>query len=134
QKAQEKRLREILPSQDIVITTAQIPGKKAPLIIKADMIETMKKGAVIIDLAARSGGNCEITASNKVVEKNGVKVIGFENILNLIPYDASRLYAKNMFAFLELLISKMKAQPDIAKIEDDILKATLVMHNGIKLE
>ena len=134
QKAQEKRLREILPSQDIVITTAQIPGKKAPLIIKADMIETMKKGAVVIDLAAKSGGNCEITASNKVVEKNGVKVIGFENILNLIPYDASRLYAKNMFAFLELLISKMKAQPDIAKIEDDILKATLVMHNGIKLE
>ena len=94
----------------------------------------MKKGAIVIDLAAKSGGNCEITASNKVVEKNGVKVIGFENILNLIPYDASRLYAKNMFAFLELLISKMQVQPDIAKLDDDILKATLVMHNGIQLE
>ena len=133
-KAQEKRLREVLPSQDIVITTAQIPGKKAPVIIKADMIETMKKGAVVIDLAAKNGGNCEITSSNKVVEKNGVKVIGFENILNLIPYDASRLYAKNIFAFFELLISKMKVQPDISDVDDDILKATLVMHNGIQLD
>lgn len=132
-KAQEKRLREVLPSQDIVITTAQIPGKKAPLIIKADMIETMKQGAVVIDLAAKSGGNCEITVSDKVVEKNGVKVIGFENILNLIPYDASKLYAKNIFAFFELLMSKMKIQPDITRIDDDILKATLVTHNGSKV-
>ena len=133
-RAQEKRLREILPLQDIIITTAQIPGKKAPLIIKADMIETMKEGAVVIDLAAKSGGNCEITVSDKIVEKNGVKVIGFENILNLIPYDASKLYAKNVFAFFELLMSKMKEQPDISKIDDDIIKATLVMYNGIKSE
>lgn len=133
-RAQEKLLREILPSQDIVITTAQIPGKKAPLIIKADMIETMKKGALIIDLSAKSGGNCEITVSGKTVETNGVKVIGFDNILNIIPYDASKLYAKNVFAFFELLISKRQEQPDITKIDDPILKATLVIYNGIKVD
>lgn len=129
-KAQEQQLRKVLPAQDIVITTAQIPGRRAPIIIKADMIETMKNGAVIIDLAAKSGGNCEITVPEKTIEKNGVKIIGFENILNLIPYDASRLYAKNVFAFFELLESRMKEQPDILKIEDDIIKATLVTYDG----
>lgn len=129
-KAQEQQLCKVLPAQDIVITTAQVPGRRAPIIIKADMIETMKNGAIIIDLAAKSGGNCEITVLGKTIEKNGVKIIGFENILNLIPYDASRLYAKNVFAFFELLESKMKEQPDISKIEDDIIKATLVAYNG----
>ncbi len=128
-RAQEQKLREVLPAQDIVITTAQIPGKKAPVIIKADMVETMKKGAVIIDLAAKTGGNCELTVSGQTIEQGGVKIIGFENILNLIPYDASRLFAKNVFSFFELLTSKMKDQPDISKIEDDIIQATLVTDN-----
>lgn len=130
-KAQEQQLRKVLPTQDIVIATAQIPGKRAPVIVKSDMIETMKNGAVIIDLAAKSGGNCDITASGKTIEKNGVKIIGFENILDLIPYDASKLYARNVFAFFELLESKMKEQPDISKIEDDIIKSTLVSYDEV---
>ena len=125
-KAQEQKLRDVLPNQDIVITTAQIPGKKAPVIIKSDMVETMKNGSVIIDLAAKTGGNCELTAPGRSIERDGVTIVGFENILNLIPYDASRLFAKNIFAFFELLVSKMAEQSDIAKIEDDIIKATLV--------
>ena len=129
-KAQEKRLREILPSQDIVITTAQIPGKRAPVIIKSDMVETMKNGAVIVDLSASTGGNCESTVPGQTVEQNGVKIIGFNNILDLIAHDASRLYAKNIFNFFELLLSQMETQPDISKISDDIIKSTLVTYNG----
>ncbi|MBQ9335247.1 MAG: NAD(P) transhydrogenase subunit alpha [Alphaproteobacteria bacterium] len=129
-KAQEKKLREILPSQDIVITTAQIPGKRAPVIIKKDMVETMKSGAVIVDLSVSTGGNCEATVPGQTVEQNGVKILGFNNILDLIANDASRLYAKNVFNFFELLMSQMEIQPDISKINDDIIKSTLIAHNG----
>ncbi len=129
-KAQEKKLRDVLPLQDIVITTAQIPGKKAPIIIKSDMIESMKSGSVIIDLAAKSGGNCDLTVSNHLIEKNGVHVVGFENILNLIPFDASRLFSKNIFSFFELLTSKLQDNNDLSKIEDEILKSTLITFNG----
>lgn len=129
-KAQEQKLRSVLPIQDIVITTAQIPGKKAPVILKNDMIETMKNGSIIIDLAAKTGGNCELTVSGRTIEKNGIKIIGFDNILNFIPFDASRLFAKNTFAFFELLTSKLTEQPDISKIDDEIIKSTLLTYNG----
>ncbi len=130
-KAQEQKLKEdVLPIQDIVITTAQIPGKKAPIIIKNDMVESMKNGSVIIDLAAKSGGNCELTVSGRSIEKNGVQIVGFENILNLIPFDASRLFAKNIFSFFELLTSKLQDNNDLSTIEDEILKSTLITFNG----
>lgn len=129
-KAQEMKLRSVLPNQDIVITTAQIPGKRAPVIIKNDMIETMKKGSLIIDLASKTGGNCEITKPEKIIEKSGVKIIGFDNILNLISYDASKLFAKNIFAFFELLLQRLKEFPDISAIDDEIIKGTLLTHNG----
>jgi NAD(P) transhydrogenase subunit alpha len=129
-KAQEVKLRSILPSQDIVITTAQIPGKKAPVIIKKDMIDTMKSGAVIIDIAAKTGGNCELTKPNQTVEKNGVKIIGFSNILNLIAFDASRLFAKNVFNFFELLVKEMNTQDSVLNIEDEIIKSTLLTYDG----
>ena len=129
-KAQEAKLRSSLPAQDIIITTAQIPGRKAPLIIKNDMIETMKKGSLIIDLASKTGGNCESTVHGETVEKNGVAIVAFENILNLISYDASRLFAKNIFAFFELLQQKMKDISDIKDIDDEIIKGTLLTHNN----
>ena len=129
-KAQEQKLRSFLPLQDIVITTAQIPGKKAPIILKSDMIDSMKNGSVIIDLAVKSGGNCELTNSGNLIEKNGVKIIGFENILNLIPFDASRLFAKNVFSFFELLISNLQVNSDLSVVEDEILKSTLITFNG----
>ncbi|MDR3224630.1 MAG: NAD(P) transhydrogenase subunit alpha [Holosporales bacterium] len=131
-KAQEMRLRDVLPSQDIVVTTAQIPGKKAPVIIKADMVGVMKKGSILIDLASNTGGNCELTESGKTVETNRVKIVAFDNILNFIAFDASRLFAKNAFAFFELLTQKMADNGDISAIDDEIIKATLVTHNRQK--
>lgn len=131
QKAQEQKLKLVLPTQDIVITTAQIPGKNAPVIIRKDMVDMMKNGSVIIDLAAKTGGNCELTVSGQTVVYRQVRVVGFDNILNLIPYDASRLFSKNLMAFWGLLSSKMSEQPDITKIDDDIIKATLLNSNGV---
>ena len=128
-KAQEAKLRSVLPAQDIVITTAQIPGRKAPVILKSDMIDTMKKGSLIIDLASKTGGNTELTEHGKTIEKDGVQIVAFENILNLISYDASRLFAKNIYAFFELLTQQMKATENISEIEDEIIKGTLLTHN-----
>ncbi|MDR1391139.1 MAG: NAD(P) transhydrogenase subunit alpha [Holosporales bacterium] len=129
-KAQESKLRTVIQSQDIIITTAQIPEKKAPIIIKKDMVETMKSGSIIVDLASKTGGNCELTKHGEIVEKNGIKIVSFDNILNRIPFDASKLFAKNVFAFFELLVQKMSDQPEISKIDDDIIKSTLLTYNG----
>ena len=93
---------------DIVICTALIPGKKAPLIIKKDMIEVMPNGSVIYDLAASQGGNAELTKVDEIVENNGVKIMGETNILNKLPVSASNLYAKNIFNFIGNLYSKEK--------------------------
>lgn len=130
QKAQEAKLRSVIQQQDIVITTAQIPGKKAPVLIKSDMVDMMKQGAIIIDLASKTGGNCELTKHGEIVEKHGVKIIAFENILNLISFDASRLFAKNVFAFVELLTSELQKNSDISKTEDEIIKSTLLTYHG----
>jgi NAD(P) transhydrogenase subunit alpha len=129
-KAQEAKLCSVLPNQDIVITTAQIPGKRAPIIIKSDIVKAMKRGALIFDLAAKTGGNCELTKSNQMVEKNGIKIFGFDNILNLIAFDASRLFAKNVFSFFELLVQEVEKQSDMLNIKDDIIKSTLLTYNG----
>ncbi|MDR0942607.1 MAG: NAD(P) transhydrogenase subunit alpha [Holosporales bacterium] len=129
-KAQEAKLRSVLPNQDIVITTAQIPGKRAPIIIKSDMVALMKSGSIIIDLASKTGGNCENTEPGKTVEVNGVKIVAFDNILNLIAYDASRLFAKNIFSFFELLTQQMEKQKNISNIDDEIIKATLLTCEG----
>jgi NAD(P) transhydrogenase subunit alpha len=128
--AQESKLRMVIPQQDIIITTAQIPGKRAPVILKADMVSTMKRNSVIIDLASKSGGNCELTENGKIIEKDGVKICAFDNILNLIPHDASRLFAKNVYAFFELLTQNMVKEPDISKIDDEIIVGTLMTHGG----
>ena len=128
-KAQETKLRSILPQQDIVITTAQIPFKKAPIIIKNDMLETMKKGSLIIDLASKTGGNCEKTKHGKIVKQNGVQIVAFENILNFISHDASRLFSKNVFAFFELLCTKMHDTNEISEIQDEIIQKTMLTHN-----
>ncbi len=129
-KAQEAKLCSVIPTQDIVITTAQIPFKKAPVIIKKTMVESMKKDSLIIDLASETGGNCELTTHGKTVEHNGVKIIAFHNILNSIYHDASRLFAKNMYAFMELLFDKLQETPDISKTTDEIILGTLLTYDG----
>ena len=124
-KKQEELLTETLKKIDIVICTALIPGKKAPLIIKENMINNMQSGSLIYDLAASQGGNTAFTEADSVVDKNGVKIMGEKNILNKLPVSASNLYAKNLFNFVYNLYDKEKKKINI-NMEDEIIKNTLV--------
>ena len=124
-KKQEDLLKETLKKIDIVVCTALIPGKRAPIIIKKDMIDVMPSGSVIYDLAASQGGNSEITKVNEIVEQNGVKVMGEANILNKLPVSASNLYAKNMFNFINNLFDKDKKSFEVNS-EDEIIVKTKI--------
>ncbi len=124
-KKQEELLSETLKKIDIVICTALIPGKKAPVIIKEDMIKNMQAGSVIYDLAAIQGGNTAFTIADEITEKNGVKIMGESNILNKLPVSASSLYAKNMFNFVENLFDKENKKLNI-NLEDEIIEKTLI--------
>ena len=110
---------------DIVICTALIPGKKAPIIIKKDMIDVMPSGSVIYDLAAIQGGNSELTKVNEIINSNGVNIMGESNILNKLPVSASNLYAKNMFNFINNLFDKDKKAFEI-NTEDEIIEKTQI--------
>ena len=124
-KKQEDLLKETLKKIDIVICTALIPGKKAPIIIKKEMIEVMQNGSVIYDLAASQGGNSELTKVNEIININGVKIMGEQNILNKLPVSASNLYAKNMYNFISNLYDKEKKTFNI-NLEDEIIEKTKV--------
>ncbi len=124
-KRQEELLSETLKKIDIVICTALIPGKKAPLIIKDNMINNMQSGSVIYDLAAIQGGNTAFTEVDKIVEKNGVKIMGERNILNKLPVSSSGLYAKNMFNFVNNLVDKENKKINV-NLEDEIIEKTLI--------
>ena len=124
-KKQEELLKETLKKIDIVICTALIPGKKAPIIIKKDMIDIMHNGSIIYDLAASQGGNAETTKVNEIIDNNGVKVMGESNILNKLPISASNLYAKNMFNFVNNLFDKEKKK-FVINLEDEIIAQTKV--------
>ena len=124
-KKQEQLLKETLKKIDIVICTALIPGKKAPLIIKKDMIDVMKSGSIIYDLAAIQGGNSELTKVNEIIDSGGVKIMGESNILNKLPISASNLYAKNLFNFINNLYDKEKNN-FIINLDDEIIEKTKV--------
>jgi NAD(P) transhydrogenase subunit alpha len=124
-KKQEELLSETLKKIDIVICTALIPGKKAPIIIKDSMINGMKSGSVIYDLAAVQGGNTAFTEVDKIIDKNGVKIMGETNILNKLPTSASSLYAKNVFNFVTNLYDKENKKINI-NLEDEIIEKTLI--------
>ena len=124
-KKQEELLTETLKKIDIVICTALIPGKKAPTIIKSDMINVMSSGSIIYDLAASQGGNSELTKVDEVIDSNGVKIMGETNILNKLPVSASNLYAKNMFNFVNNLYDKEKKKFEI-NLDDEIIEKTKV--------
>jgi NAD(P) transhydrogenase subunit alpha len=112
---------------DVIICTAQIPGKRAPLLIKKETVEAMAPGSVIIDLAASSGGNCEVTKNNETIVHNGVKIIGNSSFPADIPTDASRMFGKNVINFLKLIITPEGGMN--LNWEDDIVKGTAVTHN-----
>ena len=116
---------ETLKKIDIIICTALIPGREAPKIIKEEMFKNLQSGSVIYDLAAIQGGNTAFTQLNKIVEKNGVKILGEVNILNKLPVSASNLYAKNVYNFILNLYDKENNKLNI-NLEDEIIEKTLV--------
>lgn len=113
---------------DVIICTAQIPGKKAPLLLRTETVNAMKPGSVIIDLAASSGGNCELTKDNETIVQQGVKIIGNSFFPMEMPSDASRMFGKNIFNFLKLIVT---AEGEMnLNWNDDIVKGTAVTHDG----
>ncbi len=124
-KLQEQLLKDTIKNQDVVITTALIPGKKAPILISEEMVKSMKAGSIIIDLAAVNGGNCALTESGKIKEINGVKIVGYENFPSRVASDASKLFAKNIYNFMELLVDKESKSIKI-DTNDEIVKAARV--------
>ncbi len=105
-KNQQQKIAESVAKSDIIITTAQIPGRKAPILISEEMIMTMRRGSVIVDLAASTGGNTPLTKDREVVEVNGVRIIGDSNLPGTMPSDSSKLYGKNILNFIQLLLDK----------------------------
>jgi H+-translocating NAD(P) transhydrogenase subunit alpha len=129
QKKQAELVASHIKGQDVVITTALIPGRPAPKLISKAMIESMKPGAVIIDLAAERGGNTELTEPAQIIEHNGVRISGKLNLAGEVPVNASSLYAKNLLTFLELMIDKKEKALKV-NWDDEIIKGTLVAKDG----
>lgn len=125
---QQQRIKESIAKADIVITTAQIPGKRAPILITEDMLNGMRNGSVIIDIASATGGNTPFTKNNETVVHNGVTIVGNSSLQSTMPSDASKLYGKNILNFLQLITTKEGAVN--LNWEDDLVKGSCVVHNG----
>lgn len=130
---QAAKIKEVLQKSDIAITTALIPGRPAPRLLTADMVEGMKPGSVIVDLAVESGGNCEGSVFGEIVEKNGVKIVGYANMPGRIPTDASALYARNLLNLLALCVDKDSKSLKI-DWNDEIIQAIALTHEGKTLQ
>jgi len=124
---QRELLARVVAESDVVITTAVVPGKKAPVLITADMVRSMAPGSVVFDLASERGGNCELTQTGKIIVDHGVTIIGIINVASNVPYHASQMYAKNLTTFLLNLVKDGKVRPDS---EDDIIRETLLTRGG----
>lgn len=126
-KKQQQLIQDHAKKANVVITTAQIPGRKAPVLITKDTVESMIQGSVIVDLAASTGGNCELTKNNEIIDVNYVRIIGNSNFPSDIPSDASKMYGNNIINFMKLIID------DIGNLkldfEDEIVKGTCITHN-----
>ena len=128
QHRQREKIHEHAKKADIIITTAQIPGRKAPILITKTMIEDMRAGSVIIDIASVTGGNTDLTENNRTVMHNGVSIIGNSALAATAPADASKLYSKNVLNFLKLIIDKEGSMN--LNFEDDIVKGTCITNGG----
>jgi NAD(P) transhydrogenase subunit alpha len=126
-RRQRDLLGAVLAEQQVVITTAAVPGRKAPILITREMVARMTPGSVIVDIAAERGGNCELTRPDETVEHNGVAVIGPINLASTIPYHASQMYARNIATFLAHLVKDGRLELDR---EDEIVRETLVTYRG----
>jgi NAD(P) transhydrogenase subunit alpha len=127
-RRQREAMASVLAQNSVVITTAAVPGRKAPVLITRDMVEKMAPGSLIVDIAAERGGNCELTRAGEVVEQNGVRIFGPVNLPSAIPYHASQMYAKNIATFLKYLVSKEGNL--VLNRDDEIVSETLVTHDG----
>ncbi|MEL7231842.1 MAG: Re/Si-specific NAD(P)(+) transhydrogenase subunit alpha [Pseudomonadota bacterium] len=128
QAKQAALVAEHIAKQDIVVTTALIPGRPAPELVSADMVKSMKPGSVIVDMAATQGGNCALTKPDEIVYEGGVKIAGYTNLPARLPADASALYAKNLLAFLPLITGEDGALN--LETEDEIVQAMLITRGG----
>jgi NAD(P) transhydrogenase subunit alpha len=126
-RKQREMMTKVIAESDVVITTAAIPGKKAPILVTEEMVKGMHPGSVVIDLAAERGGNCELTKSGETVVEYGVKIVGPENIPTTIPFHASQMYAKNVATFLLHLVDEGNLKIDT---EDEITEGTLITQGG----
>jgi len=129
-KKQAALIAEHVKTQDIIITTALIPGRPAPELISKAMVESMKPGSVIVDLAAERGGNCAVTKADVTIEHKGVSVMGNTNLAGELASNASSLYARNLYAFIDLMIDKEKKGALAIDWDDDVIKGTLVAKGG----
>jgi NAD(P) transhydrogenase subunit alpha len=126
-RRQRELLGKVVQESDVVITTAVIPGKKAPILVTEEMVKGMALGSVVLDLAAERGGNCDITEVGQIVVKHGVTIMGPVNVASSVPYHASMMFARNITAFLTHLIKDQKVN---LNLEDDIVRETLLTSGG----
>ncbi|MFN4088496.1 MAG: NAD(P)(+) transhydrogenase (Re/Si-specific) subunit alpha, partial [Alphaproteobacteria bacterium] len=126
---QAGKLHEHLKRCDVVVTTALIPGRPAPLLVSAEMVADMKPGSVIVDMAVEQGGNCELSEAGRTVEAHGVSIVGDANLAGHVATDASALYARNLVNFVTLMVDRERRTLDPDR-DDEILKATLVCRDG----
>jgi NAD(P) transhydrogenase subunit alpha len=125
---QQAVLKQRIATADVVITTAQVPGRPAPRLVSEDMVKAMRQGSIIVDIAADSGGNCELTENNKEVMKHGVLIMGYSNLPNTMPEDASNLYARNVHALVKLINDNGALKLDL---EDEIIAGALLTADGV---
>jgi H+-translocating NAD(P) transhydrogenase subunit alpha len=133
----QKLIRERVKEMDMIITTVLVPGKEAPKLVSTEMVESMKPGSVIVDLAAESGGNCELTEAGETVEHENVKVVGVVNLPSRLPIHASQLYSRNMYNFIGHIIEDKSDEDSDGKdpqvgldFEDEIIAAMCIAHDG----
>jgi len=126
-RRQREVMTRVVADSDVVITTAAVPGGKAPILLTAKMVQNMRPGSVIVDLAAEGGGNCELTHPGERIEIHGVTILGQMNLPSTIPYHASQMYARNVSAFLQNLVKDGELAVDL---EDQVIRDTLLTHEG----
>ncbi|MEM7165320.1 MAG: Re/Si-specific NAD(P)(+) transhydrogenase subunit alpha [Planctomycetota bacterium] len=126
-RKQRELMLKVVSENDVVITTAAIPGRKAPILVTSEMVHAMEPGSVVVDIAAERGGNCELTKAGEVVDVNGVQIVGPLNLPSQIPYHASQMYARNITTFLNHMVKEGELTLDL---EDEVVTATLVTNGG----
>ena len=126
-KRQREVMTRVVAESDVVITTAAVPGKKAPLLVTAEMVSGMQPGSVLVDLAAERGGNCELTRPGEIHVEHGVSILGPMNLPASVPFHASQMYSKNLTSLLQLMVKDGKLELDM---EDEVIRDTIVTHEG----